>query len=339
MKIQIQTASEVKNSCRIRTLVHETHKRISFSTIVIAVLFIFLHGCSSEEEFDNITTKVSKVEIADFKNWFNSQEIKNGFVNKKDVNWNNVEIEMMPDGETPKVSFEIYKGKNSFGNDSIRELQIVYVGNSYVGGVNVYSFESENEYSNLKYYSLNGRILHEGMYYAPNQQYILLKKYEVEVRIVRLKNGVEYNTNCNGTVQLLPDTPIEYNIFGNPKKNSVANQNAYNCHTAVWGPPSPNDPHYNDRLPGWNNNPNISGSGWTERSSPQVGDRWVSYGYVPGYGNNAPVHSAIVLEVTNGKVTKLQAKMGEKGVMNYHPDCDAPLIANNNTGNIKYYRQ
>lgn len=31
--------------------------------------------------------------------------------------------------------------------------------------------------------------------------------------------------------------------------------------------------------------------------------------------------------------------MGEKGVMNYDPDCDAPLISSYSTGNIKYYRQ
>ena len=296
----------------------------------------FVPSCNQDEEervFDY------KGEITDFRRWYEAQKVANIYFDKQTPNWEKAELSIMPDGVTPKVSIELYKGNNSFGNDSIIELQIVYLENSYVGSVKLYSFEPDNEYANLKYYGLNGRLLQEGMYYAPNKQFILLNQYEVVERRVRLKDGTEYNSNCNGTVQLLPDTPIEYNIFGNPKKNSDANQNAYNCHSAVWGPPSSSDPHYNSRIPLWNNNPNISGSGWTERSTPQVGDRWVSYGYAPGYGNNAPIHSAIVLEVTNGKVTKLQAKMGEKGVINYDPDCDAPLIANYNTGNIKYYRK
>ena len=329
MKVKIQTASEVKNSSSTSTLAHETRKRISFSTIVIAViaaLVVFLHGCSKEEDEIN-----NKVEIADFKSWLNSQEITNGFIEKQKLNWSTAEIKLMRDGKTKHVLFEIYKDKNSLGNDSIRELQIAYVNNSFIGTLKVFSFYN-TENAHAKFYNLCGQILEEGIYYAPKQLYSLQNRYIIEDSKVRLKSGnVESNNPCDGT-QMYTNSATPLIVNGAP------NPNAYNCHTYAWGALSTNDPCYNPTYPQWNNCPNPSTLGYTQVSgTPQVGDKCISYGYDPNWGNNAPIHSAIVKEVNNGKVTKVEAKCGEQGIYIYNPDCDA--FSSYKTSNIKCYRK
>ncbi|MDR1582979.1 MAG: hypothetical protein LBS55_06935 [Prevotellaceae bacterium] len=60
--------------------------------------------------------------------------------------------------------------------------------------------------------------------------------------------------------------------------------------------------------------------------TPQVGDRWVSYFYVSNFGDVA-LHGAIVVEVTNGQVTKVRAKCGHQGIYTYDPACNEPLFA------------
>jgi hypothetical protein len=234
----------------------------------------------------------------------------------------------MRDGNSKQVSLEIYKGKNSLGNDSIIELHVAYVKNSFRGGVKVYSFYNE-EYAHAEYYSLSGQILQEGEYYAPKQLYMLLKRYTVERGIVRLKSGNESNDPCTYAADPTSLTPQKINGNWNP--------DAYNCHAYVWGYLSSDDPCYNPNLPLWNNCPDISGSGYSQVSTPQVGDRWVSYGDDPYWGDDAPIHSAIVREVKNGKVTKLEAKCGDAEIRIYNPDCDEYALYM--TNDVKYYRQ
>jgi hypothetical protein len=297
--------------------------------VLLLIMGIFIYGCNKEDEFDNVTPNVSKVEIADFKNWLNSQEITNGFIEKQKLNWSNVEIKLMRDGKTQHVLFKIYKDKNSLGNDSIRELQIAYVNNSFIGGVKVFSFYNK-ENAHAKYYNLSGQILEEGEYYAPKQLYSLQNRYIVEGRKVRLKSGNESNDPCDGTQMYTNSaTPLKINGAPNPA--------AYNCHTYAWGALSSNDPCYNPTYPQWNNCPNPSALGYSQISTPQAGDRCISYGYDPNWGNNAPIHSAIVKEVKNGKVTKVEAKCGEQGIYIYNPDCDA--FASYKTNDIKCYRK
>jgi hypothetical protein len=289
---------------------------------------IFMQSCSSEGE--EIFFDYSKLEITDFKNWLKSQEITNEFIGDQELNWDNVKMKPMPDGGSTQVSFEIYNGENSLGNDSIRELQIAYVKNSFVGGVKIFSFY-DKENAHVKCYSLSGQILEEGIYYAPKQLYMLLKRYTDGRGIVRLKAGNESNNPCDGT-QMYTNSATPLIINGAP------NPAAYNCHAYVWGTLSSNDPCYNPNYPQWNNCPNISGSGYSQVSMPQVGDRWVSYGSVSGWGY-VPVHSAIVVEVTNGQVTKVRAKCGEQEIYIYNPNCDAPLFTSYKTNDIKYYRK
>jgi hypothetical protein len=268
-----------------QNIMNNINKKIRIFSLVMVLasviaVGIFMQSCSSERE--EISFDYSELEITDFKNWLKSQEITNEFIGDQELNWDNVKMKPMPDGGSTQVSFEIYNGENSLGNDSIRELQIAYVKNSFVGGVKIFSFY-DKENAHVKCYSLSGQILEEGIYYAPNPA-------------------------------------------------------AYNCHAYVWGTLSSNAPCYNPNYPQWNNCPNISGSGYSQVSMPQAGDRWVSYGSVSGWGY-VPVHSAIVVEVTNGQVTKVRAKCGEQGIYIYNPNCDAPLFASYKTNDIKYYRK
>jgi hypothetical protein len=268
------------------------------------------------------------LEITDFRNWLKSQEITNESMGDWEPNWDNAKMKLMPDGKSTQVSFEIYKGKNSLGNDSIIELHIATVKNSFKGGVKVFSYyNKENAHAN--YYSLNGQILEEGLYYAPKQLYMLLKKYTVDMGTVRLKSGSESNDPCSSTDwQSGTGTPAII--------NGAYNSEAYNCHTYVWGAPSPNNPCYNSNYPQWNYCPDIAGSGYSQVSTPQVGDRWVSYGNDPYFGAGVPIHSAIVVEVINGKVTKVLAKCGEGNLCVYNPECSE--FSGYMTNDVKYYR-
>jgi hypothetical protein len=297
--------------------------------VIVALVTGVLVGCQKEETIEDIieNTDNSSLEIVDFRNWFHSQEIVSEFIGKQEPDWSKAELKILPDSyNSLQVSIEIYKGKNSLGNDSIRELQIAYVKNSFTGGVKVLScYDQENAYA--KYYSLGGQILEEGVYYAPKQQYILLKRYTIEGSHIRLKSGSESNDPCNGT-----------QVYTNSATPYANNSDAYNCHAYVWGYLSPNDPCYLSDHPYWNNCPDIAGSGYSQVSTPHVGDRWVSYGSVSGWGY-VPVHSAIVKEVVNGHVTKVEAKCGEQGIYIYNPDCNAPLFASYKTNDIKYYRK
>jgi hypothetical protein len=318
-------------------------KKNSFRNNSILFLFIaaviascFMVGCQEEEDAmieDNMeyidfigNTPNSSLEINDFRDWLNSQKIANEFIGEQEPNWDNAEIKILQDSSSQLVSFEIYKGKNLSGNDSIRELQVAYVKNSFTGGVKVYSFYNE-EIAHVKYYSLSGQILEEGEYYAPKQLYSLTEIYTVERGIVRLKSGSESDDPCEGTEKVS-------NSATPSKINGVYNPDAYNCHAYVWGYLSSNHSCYEPHRPKWNNCPNISGS---RVSVPQVGDRWVSYGYVSGKGT-VPIHSAIVIEVKNGKVTRLRAKCGDKEIYFYHPDCNKPLFAPYKTNDVRYYR-
>jgi hypothetical protein len=290
----------------------------------------FMTGCQQEDLIVDVIGKTdnSSLEIADFKNWFNSQGIVSEFTGKQELDWGNAEIKLMRDGNSQQVSFEIYKGKNSLGNDSIRELQIAYVNNRFTGGVKIFSFYNE-ENAHAGYYSLSGRILEEGKYYAPKQLYMLLKRYADEGGRVRLKTGNESNNPCTYAADPASATPQIIDGNWNP--------NAYNCHAYVWGYLSSNDPCYDSNLPLWNDCPDISGSGYSQVSgAPKAGDRWVSWGYVSDVGI-WPIHSAIVREVKNGKVTKVEAKCGDAEIRVYDPDCIE--YASYMTNNVKYYRK
>jgi hypothetical protein len=232
-------------------------------------------------------------------------------------------MKLMPDGKSTQVSFEIYKGKNSLGNDSIIELHIANVKNSFVGGVKVFSYyNKENAHAN--YYGLNGQILEEGNYYAPKRIYSLLKRYSLEESQVRLKSGSESNDPCSTTNWISnTGTPYEDNPY------------AYNCHAYVWGFLSSDNPYYQSDHPYWNDYPDIAGSGYSQVSTPQVGDRWVSYSYVSGFGSIA-LHSAFVVEVINGKVTKVRAKCGDANLCVYNPDCSD--FSGYMTDDVRYYR-
>jgi hypothetical protein len=185
----------------------------------------FMTGCQQEDPIvDAIeNTDNSSLEIADFKNWFNSQGIVSEFTGKQEPDWSKAELKLLPDGyNSLQVSIEIYKGKNSLGNDSIRELQIANVKNSFIGGIKVFSFYN-NDNARVKYYGLSGRILEEGEYYAPKKLYTLLKRYTAEGSQVRLKTGNESNNNpCDDTQG--------YNNTATPYEN---NPYAYNCHAYV----------------------------------------------------------------------------------------------------------
>jgi hypothetical protein len=280
------------------------------------------------------------LEVADFSNWLKSQEIERGLIEEKELNWDNVEIKLMPDGKSKKISFLIYQGTNSLGNDSIRELHIAYVRNRFMGGVMVFSFHHK-ECARYMYYDLSGQLSEEGEYYAPKQIYMALNPYStpysVEWAKVRLKSGsegeTEGETDCENIVIVNgTKTPLRINGKLNPA--------AYNCHTHVWGPPAPGPaPCYNDSISQWNYCPDIAGSGWSEVSTPQVGDRWVSFKDDPTFGENAAWHSAKVLEVIDDKVTRVEAKMGDNEILYYNPDCTTEYFRYYKTDNIKYYRQ
>jgi hypothetical protein len=319
-------------------------KKFFLSLLMCSIL---LHSCSIEgddfignDDFIENTDNPS-LEISDFRNWFKSQEIVTGFM-EQEPNWNNAELTISQDGDNSAVSIEIYKGKNSLGNDSIRELLIANVENDFIGGVRVFSYYN-NERARVEYYNLGGQILEKAEYYAPKQLYSLIERYTVEIdkiewSPVRLKSGSESGSEsgsgnlCAGTRDIAPATKIT---------EGVPNANAYNCHAYVWGYLKKNDPLYDSSYPKWNNYPDISHSGYSLviGSAPRVGDRWVSYGYVYIYGNfnYMPIHSAIVEEVKNGKVTKLRAKCGQGPVKIYNPDCSD--FSSYKTNTIKYYRK
>jgi len=308
-------------------------KKISIVSAIVAIVIItgVLVGCQKEEviisqDSEYLSLSNPSLEISDFKNWFNSQKIANKFIGKP--NWDNAEIKIMQDGNSSMVSIEIYKGKNLSGNDSIRELHVTYVKKGFTGGVKIYSY-NDKENACVKYYSLNGQLLEEGAYYAPKQIYSLLQRYTFEGSQVRLKSGNE--DPCDGT-QMYNNSATPYYL-----PNGAPNPNAYNCHAYVWGYLSSNDPCYLSTHPYWNNCPNISGSGYSQvtSGSPQVGDRWVSYGNVSGWGYTA-VHSAIVKEVKNGYVTKVEAKCGDGAIYIYNPDCN--VFGAYKTNDVRYYR-
>jgi len=303
-------------------------------------LGIFTQSCSNEELFDNrsfdIESKISSSEmgIDDFKNWFNSQQIEIGFVEKDRIDWDNAEIKLMPDGKSTKVSFAIYQCKNSSGNDSIRELHIAYVRNIFMGGVMAFSFNSKKR-AYVEQYDLKGQLEREWMYYAPKQVFSLLKIYPNGASQVRLKLRSE-DEGCPGETEK-PNSATPSTIDGNP------NSEAYNCHYYVWGPyQETGDPLFDEACiepgyPKWNNWPIIAGSGWSEVSTPQVGDRWVSFTDDIVNGENLPWHSAKIIEVTNGKVTKVEAKCGYGGIWTYDPECDK--YVGYTTNMLKYYRE
>ncbi len=313
--------------------------RITTLVLTLASLIflgIFTQSCSNEELFDsrsfdieNGTSNISEIGIGDFKNWFNSQQIESELVEKNKLNWDNAEIKLLRDGQSLEISFEIYKGKNLLGNDSIRELHLAYVGNSFMGGIMAYSFYSR-ERAFVDFYNLSDQLFLEGMYYEPNQVYSILKAYSVERTNVRLKSGSE-DDPCPSDDEPNSATPMV-------NEDNTINPQAYNCHYWVWGAGTSveSNPCYEPGYPKWNNCPNISGSGWSEVSTPQVGDRWVSYANLIGVGVVA-YHSAIVEEVIDGKITKLKAKMGQGPISTYDPDC--PKFAGYNTNAIKYYRE
>jgi len=98
------------------------NRRMRIPTLVLTLaslifLGIFTQSCSNEELFDNrsfdIESKISSSEmgIDDFKNWFNSQQIEIGFVEKDRLNWDNAEIKLMPDGKTRKLHLLFIKAR------------------------------------------------------------------------------------------------------------------------------------------------------------------------------------------------------------------------------------
>jgi hypothetical protein len=311
----------------------------SWAIVVVSVIFvgIFMQSCNNEEFIDYEEVNFidnSKLEIADFRNWLELQKITNEFIGTRKLNWDNIELKSLQDEYTSLlVSLEIYKGKNSLGNDSIIELHVANVKNNFIGGVKVFSFyDKENAHAN--YYNLNGQILEEGEYYAPKQLYSLRKRYIVGGGIIRLKSGNnESNDYCGGCETVSgSETPL-YNA------NGSYNPAAYNCHSYIWGAPQQNNPYYNAAIPLWNDYPvpNIAISGYIRiNGAPQVGDRWVSYIYASGVGN-IPWHSATITEVTNGQVTKVRAKCGDGPIQTYNPSHSFYSIYM--TNDVRYYRK
>jgi hypothetical protein len=276
---------------------------------------IFTQSCSTDSIFeidnDPLASRTDRFDItvSDFKNWFVSQTISSDFIGSQEPNWDNAEVKTMPDGKTQFVSIEIYKGENSAGSDSIRKLQIAFLQDDFTGGIKVYSYYN-SEYASTNYYSLTGDLLEEGIYYPQNQTDVLLKRHTFESTQVRLKSGSESNDPCAGTTWL-PNTATPYSNSDGPGCTVPGRPNWYNC-------------------------PNISGSGLNETIIPLVGDRCVSYGYISGFGAVGAVHSAIVKETVNGRVTKVEAKCGEAGICIYNPDC--PTFSSYKTSDIRYYR-
>ena len=297
---------------------------------------IFMQSCGRYDILDNVpenSKNAADLEVADFKNWFKSQDISSEFVGTQKPDWDNAEVKIAPDGKSSHVSIEIYKSKNVSGNDSIRELHIAYVKTGFKGGVRVLSFY-KSEYANTQYYSLTGRILEEGKYYAPKQVYILLKRHNVGYSPVRLKNGTETDACNDNQEEPNSETPLE--IDGEP------NGEAYNCHYYVWGAQSESDClNLFPGSPNWIICPDIANSGYEELPPgevPQPGDKWVSYDHVgPPFNKTMAIHSANIEGVTNGKITKLKSKDAEGSLWTYNPAC--PIFAPYNTGTIKYYRK
>ncbi|MDR0603176.1 MAG: hypothetical protein LBG80_02590 [Bacteroidales bacterium] len=320
------------------------HKNLGFRFLLILTLFVnivFFNSCNKEDYNvagnDDVieNTNNSSLEVRDFKNWFESQNVTKGLIGDQEPDWGKAELKILPDGyNSLLVSIEIYKGKNSLGNDSIRELQIMNVKNEFIGGVQVFSFFKE-ESAHTKYYNFDGQILEEGIYYTPKQLYILLKEYTYIVKQspVRLKSGNESDDDpCADTV-VLSGTATPQTIFNETTQMYDFNLEAYNCHAYVWGQ---NDTcNISPDLPLWNNCPDIASSGYSEVSTPQVGDRWVSYKtYSNGY---RPCHSAFVEEVVNEKVTKVKAKCAEAEIKIYNPNCSK--FAGYLGEEVKYYRK
>jgi hypothetical protein len=338
-KIKIMTlhANESVSKEEAKGISCGKHKNLSFRFILIVLSCVVLLNSCTKEDYDVTgnddvieNTDNSSLEISDFRNWFESQTIVKGLINYQKLNWDNAEMKLMPDGKSTQVSIEIYNDRNSSGNDSIIKLHIAHVKNSFIGGVKVFSFYNQ-EYAHVNYYNLSGKILEEGLYYAPKQLYMSLQRYTYRSGIVRLKSGDEYNEYCNDI--------LRHDGTATPIVTGVPNPTAYNCHTYVWGAPSKNNTCYMQDYPLWNDCPNISGSGYSPESTPQVGDRWVSYGYDSKYGDNHPIHSAIVVEVQNGEVTKVRAKCGMNEIYEYHPDCNHELFSSYKTDSIVYYRK
>jgi len=236
----------------------------------------------------------------------------------------------MPDGKSTKVTFVIYQGKNSLGNDSIRELHIAYVRNIFMGGVMAFSFNSK-ERARVEQYDFKDRLEREWEYYEPRQVFSLLKIYSIERGQIRLKTRSEDDGQpCTFEADSTTSTPLHF-------ENGDPNPEAYNCHTYIWGKPKDTDPFFDKTLPNWNNWPDIAGSGWSEVSAPQVGDRWVSFTHDIIYGENLPWHSAEIVEVIDGVITKVRAKCGDAEIRIYDPDCDDYVGYFTNI--LKYYRE
>ena len=324
-------------------------RRTSVVTLMLTLASILLWGistqsCSNEQLFDDNSFKsdeniseivgITEVGIGDFKNWFNLQQIKSGLVEKKNLDLDSTEIKLMPDGKSKKITFIIYQGKNSLGNDSVRELHIAYVGNNFIGGIMAFSFNGK-ERALVDQYDFKDRLEREWEYYAPRKVFSLLKIYSIGRGQIRLKTRSEDDGQpCTFEVEPNTSTPLYF-------ENGDPNPDAYNCHTYIWGPPQPSDPYYNithDSIrPSWNNYPNIAGSGWSEVSTPQVGDRWVSFTHDIVFGENLPWHSAEIVEVIDGDVTKVRAKCGDAEIRIYDPDCDDYVGYFTNI--LKYYRE
>jgi hypothetical protein len=304
--------------------------RVGIALLSLVVASVFMQGCSSSEEEANFIDH-SELETADFRNWFNSQQIESGLVEKNGLNWDNAEIKLMPDGKSKKVTFIIYQGENSLGNDSIRELHIAYVRNSFMGGIMAFSYSSKVR-ARVEQYDLKDQLEREWAYYVPKQVFSLLKIYPNRGSIVRLKLGSE-NDGCPGEIEIANSATPYINNDG------TSNPDAFNCHAYIWGPLQPTDPNYaianEPGYPLWNNWPNIADSGWSEVSTPQVGDRWVSFTDDIVNGENLPWHSARVVEVINGKVTKVEAKCGDGGIWIYDPECNKYVGYTTNI--LKYY--
>lgn len=318
-------------------------KKNHYLFILLLIWSSSFYSCKMEDSISRNIDNLPK-EIADCKKWLTSQEVASGFLEERDIDWSKAEMKTLPDGNTLQIKLKIGRELNSVGNDSITELQIAKLKYGYEGRIKVSSYYDEKR-AFIKYYSLTGTILEEGDYNGFEQSFILLKQVPFEKIRTTLEATsftrsyddslvvVDFDTSyvfCENTLYYLnSETPLYI--------NEEPNSEAFNCHTYVWGTPDEDNPCYSSDFPLWNNCPDINNSGYSQvqGSSPQAGDKWVSYGYFPDMGYVA-IHSAIIVEVENGIVTRLQAKCGENGIFIYDPNCS--YFSTYMTGDIRYYR-
>lgn len=287
----------------------------------ISLFFLtYLVSCSSDSiGNENIITQNSVVDEAS--KFYAQQTLDNSTTLTEEPNWGNAVVSKTTDG-SPLVTVQVYKGENSKGLDSIQEIQFVQRQSGNI--ILLRTLSSFNkDIAKVELSTLKGRLLEDGMLYIPKNRYFTIKVYyrignnNKTLRKVGEEDGCwSSEVEGSGTPLLNPDGTV--------------NTNAYNCHQYAWGDPSPNDPHYYPQLPHWRDYPpDPTTLGYTQTSTPSVGDRIIVYG-IDIYGNYSGIHSAIVTSIDGGTVIVT----GKNGV---DPITTCPINCMKYSGNIVIY--